>query len=88
VTEGLALNDLAGVDFELGTAVLRGVRECDPCRYLEELLGRPGLLRALEGRGGLRAAILRSGRIRVGDTIRGPSGHALLDLAQPDAPMG
>jgi hypothetical protein len=68
VTRGVDLSALIGVEFFVGTAQLRGVRNCDPCRYLETLT-RPGLYEALAGRGGLRAAILRGGVVRVGDRI-------------------
>jgi hypothetical protein len=45
-----------------------GRRRCEPCAHLQRLT-RPGVLRALAHRGGLRADILRSGTIRVGDPI-------------------
>ena len=68
VTRGVRLDDLIGEEFRIGTALLRGVRACDPCRYIETLT-RPGLFQALRWRGGLRAAVVREGVIRVGDTI-------------------
>ena len=49
---------------------------CEPCHYIETLLGRPGLLRALVGRGGLRARVLEGGRIAVGDAIVVAGVHA------------
>src|SRR5690349_9861281 len=58
VTEGVDLNALIGVVFQLGEAELRGVRPCDPCSYIESRT-RPGLVRDLAGRGGLRAAIIK-----------------------------
>lgn len=69
VTRGVELHDLVGRRFLVGGVELRGVRPCDPCSYLEEHNGIPGLRRALEGRGGLRAEIVTSGEIRVGDPI-------------------
>lgn len=73
VTRGIDLRTLVGREFRLGGALIRGVRPCDPCRYLETLV-RPGLLRDLDGRGGLRAAVVVGGRVRVGDPIDlGPS---------------
>jgi MOSC domain-containing protein YiiM len=69
VTRGVRLESLIGVTFRIGSTRLRGVRPCDPCRYLQGLLDRPGLARALEGRGGLRAAVLEGGRVDVGDAI-------------------
>ncbi len=68
VTRDVRLHDLVGVRFRIGEVLLEGVRPCAPCRYLETLT-RPGLVRALTGRGGLRARILTAGRLRVGDPI-------------------
>jgi hypothetical protein len=68
VTRGGSLNALIGVRFRIGAVLLEGVRPCDPCRYLERFT-RPGLARALAGRGGLRARVLTAGRLRVGDAI-------------------
>ncbi len=68
VTRGVRLDDLIGCEFRLGNALLLGVRRCDPCSYLEGLT-RPGLVKALAGRGGLRAKVLQGGRIGVGDTV-------------------
>ncbi len=68
VTEGVDLDAYVGRTFSIGEVVLRGVRDCPPCQYLEGLT-RPGVLAALKGRGGLRAEIVRSGTLRVGDEI-------------------
>ena len=68
VTEGIDLDELVGRTFAVGDVVLRGVRECPPCKYLQEVT-RPGVLGALENRGGLRADIVRDGVIRVGDEV-------------------
>lgn len=68
VTRGVRLDDLIGKDFVLGSATLRGVRHCDPCRYLEST-SRPGLFDELRGRGGLRARVINGGTIAVGDHI-------------------
>src|SRR4029078_7826046 len=64
VTVGVPLITLNGRQFRIGAAVMRGTRECAPCRHLERLLG-PGVYDAMLGRGGLRAEILTSGIIRV-----------------------
>lgn len=68
VTRGVALNHLVGREFRIGEVVLKGRRLCEPCDYLEKLLGaavRPGLVH----RGGLRADIIQGGLIRVGQSI-------------------
>jgi MOSC domain-containing protein YiiM len=68
VTRGVPLNHLVGRRFKVGAATLLGVRLCEPCSYLERLT-RPGVKAALIHRGGLRARIVDSGTIRVGDAI-------------------
>src|ERR671937_507550 len=60
---------LVGRRFWVGEVLCEGTRLCEPCQYLTELTGKP-LLRALVHRGGLRAEIVRGGRIRRGDRLR------------------
>src|SRR5712671_6292306 len=64
LTEGIALNDLVGQTFRVGAVVLRGVRLCHPCDYLESIT-RPGVRDALKTRGGLRADIVEGGTLRL-----------------------
>jgi hypothetical protein len=68
VTRGIALNALAGRRFRVGAVECIGRRLCEPCAHLEELV-RPGLLRPLVHRGGLRADILQGGVIEPGDRV-------------------
>jgi MOSC domain-containing protein YiiM len=68
VTRGIALNDLVGRRFRVGEVELLGVDLAVPCAYLESLT-RPGVLRALVDRGGVRAEIVVGGTITVGDEI-------------------
>ena len=72
VTRGLRLNALVGQFFQVGEAVLYGVRLCHPCAHLEQLT-RAGAMVALIDKGGLRADILEGGVIRIGDKLRGVS---------------
>lgn len=73
-TRGVALNHLVGRYFSVGRfpdgggAVLYGGRLNVPCRYLEDLLGRP-VFRPLIHRSGLNARVVVSGTIRPGDPI-------------------
>lgn len=67
-TRGVRLNDLVNRQFSVGEVTLAGIRLCEPCGHLERLTGRT-LRPFLEGRGGLRAAIVTGGTIRVGDPI-------------------
>ena len=67
-TSRVALAELNGKVFGIGTAVLRGARLCAPCGYLERLVG-PGVFDALKGRAGLRADVVEEGVVRIGDAI-------------------
>jgi MOSC domain-containing protein YiiM len=68
LTRGVRLNELVGKPFRVGDVVCVGEEWCEPCRHLESLT-RPGVLRGLVHRGGLRADIVRGGRISVGDQV-------------------
>ena len=68
VTRGVKLNALVGRTFRLGEVECVGRRLAEPCAHLEQL-SRPGLLRPLVHRGGLRADILAGGVVHVGDEI-------------------
>ena len=68
-TRGVALNHLVGKEFKVGEeAVFRGIRLCEPCKHLEEVSGKSAR-KGLIHRGGLRAQIVKSGRIRIGDEV-------------------
>jgi len=68
VTRGIDVNALVGRRFRLGDSECIGRRLAEPCAHLERLSG-PGLLRPLVHRAGLRADILASGAVRVGDGV-------------------
>jgi len=68
VTQGIALNALVGHRFRIGEVECIGRRLAEPCSHLERL-ARPGLLRPLVHRAGLRADILTSGTISVGHQL-------------------
>jgi MOSC domain-containing protein YiiM len=68
LTRDIDLNSLVGRRFAIGEVECEGIELCEPCRHLERLT-RPGVLRGLVHRGGLRAAIVRSGEIVVGDRV-------------------
>ena len=67
-TRGIRLNDLVGKEFRIGGVVARGTELCEPCTHLVALTGLP-LIKPLTHRAGLRADLLTSGRISVGDPI-------------------
>jgi len=68
VVEGIELDALIGRRFRVGEIECQGARRCEPCAHLERLT-RPGVLRGLVHRGGLRADVLAGGVIQVGDEI-------------------
>jgi DNA-binding transcriptional ArsR family regulator len=68
VTCGVPLNHLVGRGFRVGRVVLRGMRSCEPCKYLSGLVEKD-VKTGLIHRGGLRADIMHGGIIRVGDAI-------------------
>ena len=68
VTSGVPLNHLVGRELFVGTVRLRGIRLCEPCKYLDTLT-REGTNTGLVHRGGLRTVILSDGIIRSGDLI-------------------
>jgi MOSC domain-containing protein YiiM len=67
-SRGITLDTLIGRRFLIGDVLCEGVRPCEPCAYLEQLTGK-SVLRPLAHRGGLRANILSTGSIRVGDLL-------------------
>jgi MOSC domain-containing protein YiiM len=72
VTRGIELNALVGKPFTIGAVQCLGQRLCEPCAHLERLTakaGKPGTLRALIHKGGLRADVLSDGEICVGHEI-------------------
>jgi hypothetical protein len=68
LTRGLALNDLIGRRFRVGEVECVGSRLCEPCDHLERIT-RPGVLKGLVHRGGLRTDVVVGGRIAVGDSV-------------------
>ena len=63
ITCGVDLNDLIGQEFEVQGVRFLGIEECRPCYWMDGAFA-PGAQKFLKGRGGLRAKILTSGRLR------------------------
>ena len=68
VTRGVDLNALVGVEFRVGSVMLRGMRLCEPCQYLAKATFAE-VLPGLVHQGGLRARIVAGGTLRVGAAI-------------------
>jgi hypothetical protein len=73
VTRGIELNGLVGRRFRIGSVECVGRRLAEPCAHLEKLT-RPGLLRPLVHRAGLRADILVGGTIELDDEVAAADG--------------
>lgn len=74
ITRGVRLNDLVGKTFAMGTATLRGIELCEPCGKLAGYLAgsemnKKDFIREFAHRCGLRADVVESGTIRVGDPV-------------------
>jgi MOSC domain-containing protein YiiM len=82
-TRGIALNALVGRRFRIGAVLCEGRRLCEPCTYLEGVVGRT-LLDPLLHRGGLRADILEDGEIGVGDAVGAVDGHQAVQRRAED----
>jgi MOSC domain-containing protein YiiM len=66
VVSGIDLNDLIGEEFSIQGVRLRGTAHCRPCYWLDQAVA-PGAEQFLAGNGGLRAQILSTGEISLGD---------------------
>ncbi len=67
VVSNFPLNGLVGKEFMVGNVWMRGVELCDPCQRPSKLAGKAGFEESFSGCGGLRAEILTTDIIRVGD---------------------
>jgi MOSC domain-containing protein YiiM len=73
VIEGMSsddLNQLVGKEFSLGPLRLRATELCVPCERPAKLSEKSNFLSAFKNRGGIRAQILDSGEVRVGDQLK------------------
>ena len=68
MVRGVRLNDLVGKRFRIGEVECLGTETCEPCLHLQSLT-RPGIIKDLIHRGGIRADILSGGTINVGDQV-------------------
>ncbi len=68
VVRDVPLNHLVGREFHVGSVRLYGGRLNVPCKYLDDLLGKP-LFGPLTNRSGLNCRIIEGGTIRPGDRI-------------------
>jgi len=71
IVEGQDLNALIGQEFEIQGVRFLGTEEAKPCLWMEEAFGK-GALKALAGKGGLRAKILNGGTLKKTSTSELP----------------
>ncbi|HXV58949.1 MAG TPA: MOSC domain-containing protein [Gaiellaceae bacterium] len=74
VRENFTVRGAGVMGWPVGTRVAVGEAEfeismvCDPCHLMEDI--RPGLQAELEGKRGMLASVVRTGRVAVGDAVR------------------
>jgi len=68
-TRDVALNHLVGRRFRVGGVLLLGARLNVPCKYLEQVTGKP-VYAPLINRSGLNCEIIEGGMVRIGDVVR------------------
>ena len=68
ITRGIRLDEMRRKRFRIGQAILEYDRPRPPCRHVQEL-SEPGMTRALKGRGGICARVVKGGWIRAQDVI-------------------
>ena len=70
ITREIELNSLVSKYFFIGEVKLLGIRLCDPCKYLQDMLKDKSLVKKLMNRGGLRCEIISDGKISTNDIIK------------------
>ena len=70
ITREIELNNLVSKYFFIGEVKLLGIRLCDPCKYLQDMLNDKSLVKKLINRGGLRCEIISDGKISTNDIIK------------------
>jgi MOSC domain-containing protein YiiM len=68
ITRGIRLDEMRRKRFRIGEAILEYDRPRPPCRHVQDL-SEPGMTRALKGRGGICARVVKAGWIRTRDAI-------------------
>ena len=63
VVSNCDLNSLVDKEFQIGNVVLKGIRLCEPCKYLSEKLDNKKVLTEMIHKAGLRAKIIKGGSI-------------------------
>ncbi len=70
IVSGINLNELINKKIKINDVTLKIHEICQPCKYLQDKLKIPGLVKILTNKSGVRAEILSSGSIAVGDAVK------------------
>ncbi|MBP9490285.1 MAG: MOSC domain-containing protein [Aliarcobacter sp.] len=63
------LNSLVGKEFQIGEVVLKGLRLCEPCKYLADKINEKKTLTEMVHKAGLRAQIIKGGSINLDSQV-------------------
>tara|TARA_B100000927_G_scaffold176758_1_gene142410 strand:- start:42 stop:488 length:447 start_codon:yes stop_codon:yes gene_type:complete len=70
IVSNINLNELINKEIKINDVTLKIHEICQPCKYLQDKLKIPGLVKMLVNKSGVRAEILSSGSLSVGDVIK------------------
>jgi len=70
IVSGIDLNKLIDKQIKINQVILKIHEICQPCKYLQDKLKLPSLVKLLVNKSGVRAEIIKSGNLSVGDTIK------------------
>ncbi len=69
VVSNCDLNSLVDKEFQIGNVVLKGIRLCEPCKYLSDKLNNQEVLSKMVNKAGLRAQIIKGGSIDMSSQL-------------------
>ena len=69
VVSNCDLNSLVDKEFQIGEVVLKGLRLCEPSKYLSDKLNNKEVLSQMIHKAGLRAQIIKSGSIDLNSQL-------------------
>jgi len=70
IVSGIDLNKLIDKQIKINQVILKIHEICQPCKYLQDRLKLPSLVKLLVNKSGVRAEIIKSGNLSVGDIIK------------------
>lgn len=68
VVTGINLCELIGHRFAIGTVTFEGIAHCNPCPWMNAVIGK-GAYDIMKGRGGLRARVIEGGKLGLGSQL-------------------